>query len=385
MTVKRLADINCYDGKTINPLRFPDETYELYSVPSFDVGYPEIIRGSDIGSSKLVVEENDVLICKINPRINRVWVVKHNTKFPLLASSEWIVVRNRDIDSNYLKWYFSSPAFRNLLVSQVAGIGGSLTRAQPKQVGIYPIPIVSLNEQLKIADTLEIVTELISLRIKQLTKLDELVKARFIEMFGDPVKNEKNWPMARLSDIAMIRIGPFGSLLHREDYIENGHALVNPSHVIDGAIVADKTLTVSEDKYRELSAYKLEIGDVVLGRRGEMGRCAVVYNDGFICGTGSLIIRSGNTIKPYFLQKILSYPTFKSVIEEKSVGVTMQNLNVPIVSSLLIPSLPLELQEQYLKFVKQVDKLKFEIQKNLDILETFRKALMKQYFTEVKI
>ena len=78
------------------------------------------------------------------------------------------------MDSNYLKWYFSSPTFRNLLVSQVAGIGGSLTRAQPKQVAKYPVPIVDICEQRRIAAVLNKVSGLIAKRREQLDKLDEL-------------------------------------------------------------------------------------------------------------------------------------------------------------------------------------------------------------------
>ena len=85
-----------------------------------------------------------------------------------------------------------------------------------------------------------------------------------MELFGDPVTNEKGWPIVRLDSVADIRIGPFGSLLHKEDYIEGGHALVNPSHIIDGKIVPDQELTVSDEKYNLLSTYQLEKGDVVL-------------------------------------------------------------------------------------------------------------------------
>ena len=110
-------------------------------------------------------------------------------------------------------------------------------------------------------------------------------------MFGNPVTNEKGWSLLRLDEIAEVKIGPFGSLLHREDYIEGGYALVNPSLIIDGEVVIDPKLTVSEEKYEELSAYIMHIGDIVLGRRGEMGRCAVVNTEGYLCGTGSMILR----------------------------------------------------------------------------------------------
>ena len=345
-----VADINQYSGTTINPPDNPDEVYELYSVPSFDSQYPEIIKGSEIGSSKITVEDGDVLVCKINPRINRVWVVKHHTDHPLLASSEWIVVRNSKMDSNYLKWYFSSPTFRNLLVSQVAGIGGSLTRAQPKQVAKYPVPIVDICEQRRIAAVLNKVSGLIAKRREQLDKLDELVKARFVEMFGDPVSNPYNWEKVSLSELADIRIGPFGSLLHKEDYIEGGHPLVNPSHIIDGKIVIDEKLTVSHQKYVELEAYHLKAGDVVMGRRGEMGRCAVVSQEDLLCGTGSLLIRPKGKVTADYIQKIISFPSFKKMIEDMAVGQTMPNLNVPIVSAFQIIKPPVQVQENYYTF-----------------------------------
>ena len=375
-----VADINQYSGTTINPPDNPDEVYELYSVPSFDSQYPEIIKGSEIGSSKITVEDGDVLVCKINPRINRVWVVKHHTDHPLLASSEWIVVRNSKMDSNYLKWYFSSPTFRNLLVSQVAGIGGSLTRAQPKQVAKYPVPIVDICEQRRIAAVLNKVSGLIAKRREQLDKLDELVKARFVEMFGDPVSNPYNWEKVSLSELADIRIGPFGSLLHKEDYIEVGHPLVNPSHIIDGKIVIDEKLTVSHQKYVELEAYHLKAGDVVMGRRGEMGRCAVVSQEDLLCGTGSLLIRPKGKVTADYIQKIISFPSFKKMIEDMAVGQTMPNLNVPIVSAFQIIKPPVQVQENYYTFVTQVDKSKLTIRQSLDKLEVLKKALMQQYF-----
>jgi len=224
------------------------------------------------------------------------------------------------------------------------------------------IDVPTLSEQAEIVDRLDRICDLIELRKQQATNLDDLVKSRFIELFGDPVRNEKGWPMATIGDIAEIRIGPFGTLLHKEDYVVDGHALVNPSNIIDGKICIDPKLTVTDEKYAELTAYQLDIGDVVLGRRGEMGRCAVVYENGLLCGTGSMVLRPNEQMHPYFLQTIISSPTYKKIIEDKAVGVTMLNLNVPIVSSLTIPQLPIPMQEQFIEFKQQTDKLKFDIQ-----------------------
>ena len=236
------------------------------------------------------------------------------------------------------------------------------------------------NYQNVVVNQLDNLENLINLRKQQLAKLDELVKSRFIEMFGDVINNDRNWPMATMGDVAEIKIGPFGTLLHKEDYIVGGHALVNPSHIVDGKISVDISLTISDEKYEELSAYHLKLDDIVLGRRGEMGRCAVVREEGLLCGTGSLIIRPNKKLKPYFLQTIISNPTYKKIIEDKAVGVTMMNLNVPIVESLRVPMLPIELQNDFIAFMEQVDKSKFEIQKSLQQLETLKKALMQKYF-----
>lgn len=147
--------INQYVGISADPTKAKNETFELYSVPSSADNYPEIVLGADIGSAKQSVKKGDVLLCKINPRINRVWKVSKYTDHSLLASSEWIVVRNSRLISNYLMWCFRSPYFRGYMLSNVSGVGGSLMRAQPKFVQGYPVPVPPLAEQQRIVDRIE--------------------------------------------------------------------------------------------------------------------------------------------------------------------------------------------------------------------------------------
>lgn len=244
----------------------------------------------------------------------------------------------------------------------------------------YEIPVYDESTQQEIISILDKVSKIIENRKYQLDKLDELVKSRFIEMFGDPVCNPKGWEKVSLSDIAELKIGPFGSLLHKEDYCDYQHPVINPSHIIDGKIIVDNNLTVTNDKYEELYAYHLKIGDVILGRRGEMGRCAVVESDNMLCGTGSLFIRPFGELRADFIQKIISFPTFKKTIEDMAVGQTMPNLNVPIVSNFQIIKPPIEVQASYYDFVAQVDKSKLAVQKSLEQLEILKKALMQEYF-----
>lgn len=280
-------------------------------------------------------------------------------------------------NSRYL-WYAIANKVDEL---NVKGTGSTFKAISKNVLGETEIRLPSLDRQQWISAILDKLSSLISLRKQQIAKLDELVKARFVEVFGDPVQNSKGWPLTSIGDIAEIRIGPFGTMLHKEDYIEGGHALVNPSHIVDGKISTDPKLTISDEKYGELISYALQVGDIVLGRRGEMGRCAVVYENGLLCGTGSMIIRLNGQIKPYFLQNILSNPTYKKIIEDKAVGVTMMNLNIPIVSELKVPQLPIALQDTFIEFMTKIDKQKLTIQQSLDKLKVLKKSLMQEYFT----
>lgn len=238
----------------------------------------------------------------------------------------------------------------------------------------------NIEKQLEIIDVLGRCKKVIEARKQELVELDSLTKARFVEMFGDPVSNPYGYDKVALSDLADIKIGPFGSLLHKEDYIDGGHPLLNPSHIVDGKVSPDDKLTISDEKYEELSAYQLKTGDVVMGRRGEMGRCAVVPEDGFLCGTGSMLIRTKWEVTADYIQKIISFPSFKKTIEDMAVGQTMPNLNVPIVSGFQIIKPPMEVQDRYYAFAEQVNKSKVAVQKALDETQILFDSLMQKYF-----
>ena len=151
----RLGSINQYEGDNVEPSAQSDTIFELYSVPCYEQKYPEIVAGEKIGSAKKSVKKNDVLLCKINPRINRVWKVEQYTEHPLIASGEWAIIRNPDIFADYLMRYFQAPVFRKYLLSNVSGVGGSLMRARPKFIDIYPVPLPPRVEQARIVVVIE--------------------------------------------------------------------------------------------------------------------------------------------------------------------------------------------------------------------------------------
>jgi type I restriction enzyme S subunit len=153
----RINDINFFQSNTENPMLEGNKnrTYELYSVPCFEAKYPEIVKGTEIGSTKVLVNKGDVLISKINPHLNRVWCVPQFTEHRMIASSEWIIIRNTEINQSYLVYVLQSGYFLDKMLSNTSGVGGSLTRAKPYEVKKYEIPLPPLAEQSRIVAKIE--------------------------------------------------------------------------------------------------------------------------------------------------------------------------------------------------------------------------------------
>src|SRR5580704_11047947 len=108
-------------GATVDPSRRSDQQFVLYSVPSFETGNPETLTGREIGSSKQRVRQGDVLLCKINPRINRSWLVGSHPSQEVIASTEWIILDGQGaIDPFYFQWVLRQTRVRNFLASNVS-------------------------------------------------------------------------------------------------------------------------------------------------------------------------------------------------------------------------------------------------------------------------
>ena len=151
-----MAEVNENNSASVDPSKSPNNDFELYSVPAYETGIPEFVKGKDISSSKKSVSRNDVLLCKINPHLNRAWIVSHyKENIPCLASSEWIIFRNNSIIPQYLSFCFTSNYFKGLMLSNVSGVGGSLMRAQPVIVSKYLFPLPPVNEQRRIVEAIQ--------------------------------------------------------------------------------------------------------------------------------------------------------------------------------------------------------------------------------------
>lgn len=328
---------------------------------------------------KQTLRKGDILICASSGSKNLVGkAALVQSDIEATFGAFCCVVRPTEINQYYLGHYFRSATYRRAI--EAASTGTNINNLKPDNFRTLLVPEIPEGEQAAIAMKLDCILEQVSLEKSCLHKLDELVKSRFIEMFGDPIDESSPWPKLAIKDFCTLKIGPFGSSLHKQDYITGGRPLVNPSHIVDGKIVPANDLTISEEKYQEMEAYHLEPGDVVLGRRGEIGRCAVVYSSGYLCGTGSMIVRPSDKCRPDYLQRVLSFPSFKDALERNAVGQTMKNLNAKIVGQAVVALPSINAQNEFAAFVQQVEKLEFETQQAIDKLQTLYDSLAQEYF-----
>lgn len=339
-----------------------DGPYAIYGAPGI-IGY----------SSTYQFEHPYLAVVKDGAGVGRVMVCE--AKSSVLGTMQ-AIKPNDGVDLYYLQHLLKAMNLSSYYT------GATIPHIYFKDYGNASVSSPSLSEQKAIAAVFRKHGQLVEQYERMLEMLDELVKSRFVEMFGDPIDESSPWPKLAIKDFCTLKIGPFGSSLHKQDYITGGHPLVNPSHIADGKIVPANDLTISEEKYQEMEAYHLEPGDVVLGRRGEIGRCAVVYSSGYLCGTGSMIVRPSDKCRPDYLQRVLSFPSFKDALERNAVGQTMKNLNAKIVGQAVVALPSINAQNEFAAFVQQVDKLEFETQQAIDKLQTLYDSLAQEYFGE---
>ena len=282
------------------------------------------------------------------------------------------------LDVQYL--FFFMDKYLETLRSQ--SIGGVIKYIKLGNLTEADIFIPSIERQRKIVQILRKSRKLISLRKQQLAKLDELVKARFVEMFGDPVSNPKHWKTAFLLDIGYCKNG---MNFHKGDSGVDIHCLgvgdfknrTMIQNVEDLPFVSLNELPDPE--------YLLRDNDIIFvrsnGNKELVGRCLAIYPGSIPVTYSGFCIRyrltSTNIDTPYLLQ-VLKTDSIRKKMTGR--GANIQNLNQQTLSQLLVPIPPLSLQNEFAAFVERVDQQKQTIQQSLEKLELMKKVLMQEYF-----
>ena len=185
----------------------------------------------------------------------------------------------------------------------------------------------------------------------------------------------------------IIQTGPFGSQLHQSDYSEVGIPVVMPKDIVEGRIAADTVARVSPDHVERLSRHKLSAGDIVYGRRGDIGRQALIRPEqaGWICGTGCLRLSLGKAVlDPLFLHYYLKQDEVVSWITNQAVGATMPNLNTGILRSVPVRLPPLPIQRRIASILSAYDELIENNQRRIKILESMARGLYREWFVHFR-
>lgn len=250
------------------------------------------------------------------------------------------------------------------------------------------IPLPPLDVQRRIADTLDKVTELITLRKTQLKKLDELVKARFVELFGDPFINPMKWKKIKIEEAVTVE-PQNGMYKPQSDYVTDGSGtpILRIDGFYDGVVTDFSSLKrlLCEDKERQ--KYLLKEDDIVINRVNSieyLGKCAHIT--GLLEDTvyESNMMRmhfDSERFNPVYVTHLLcSRFIYDQIVNHAKKAVNQASINQKDVLDFDIYQPPIELQRQFATFVKQTDKSKVIIQQNLDTLEILKESLMQEYF-----
>ena len=186
-----------------------------------------------------------------------------------------------------------------------------------------------------------------------------------------PFQIPDSWEWVRLGEICTkFSTGPFGSMLHKSDYTTNGIPVINPANIINGIIALAKAMNITNEKAQELSKYILYEDDILLARRGDLSKCAIVTKEsaGCLCGTGSFAMHLCLVNTIYF-QILYNTQYIQNILIAASVGATMDNLNQNVLSKILIPLPPLAEQQRIVSAIEKWFSLIDEIETNKESLQ----------------
>ena len=338
----------------------------------------------EVKSLTFYFNSSHILYGRLRPYLNKVFL----PNFEGHCSTEIFPIKvNDSLYKKYLFYWLTCDEIVRRINATCTG--ARMPRANMRKFFEIQIPLPPLPTQHRIVKILgEVFGHIAKAKEnaeKNLQNAKELFESYLQSFFAN---QGKGWEEKKLGEIASeMMTGPFGSMLHKSDYVEVGTPVVNPQNIVSGKIIPlQKTMITAKPTLR-LKKYMLRKNDIVMARRGEMGRCALVTDNevGWLCGTGSLVIRLKNIADEKFINTYLSSDKSKEALLKASIGTTMSNLNQGILSDLAISLPPLPQQKSIvakLDFLSaQIRKLEAIYKQKLADLEELKKSVLQKAFS----
>ena len=369
--------------------RVPIDTYCEKKIPTLQKTYDGLIDYVDISSvdntekkiisyqtiestdapsrAKQLLQKGDVLVSTVRPNLNAVAVVEEETENLMVGSTGYCVLRCKDnMDVRYLFNFCQSQYFVDDMSSQATG--ASYPAVSNGIVRSALIPCYSIEEQREIAEKMDTVSELLALRKQQLAELDELIKSRFIELFGDPNTNPMKWKKEQLQINATLLNG---RAYKQDELLDNGkYPVLRVGNFFSNRGWYYSDLELDEDKY-------CDDGDLLYAWSASFG--PRIWNGGKVIYHYHIWkVLVGEKYNKQFLCHLLDYATASFMGDTHGIGMMHLTKSGMEETEFIVP--PIDLQNQFAAFVEQTDKSKLAVQQSIAELEELKKSLMQQYF-----
>ena len=381
ISIRNGASIKQYDNATGIPIT-RIETIANRKVDRNKMGYADIKSPEKYQS--YILQDGDILMSHINSvqHLGKTAIYHAIANELIIHGMNLLGLRaNTDIiDSEYANYFFNSNSFLRQLpkITKKSVNQASFTVTELKKL---EIPCPTLNKQKLIAHRISKLERLIDLRKQELIKLDELVKSRFIEMFGDPVNNSQK--RKRVPFSAFMKNIRYGTSQPPVFSVDGEYQFIRATNIKAGKIIPDRLLRISRNEAAKIEKCKLNGGEIIIVRSGVNAGDTCVVTDKYknqYAGYDIIVSLDLNKANPIYFNILLNTHYMTDVIKPLTIRSAQPHLNSQQVQNLLMLDASIEEQNKFAGEVNKIDKSKLAIQKSLDELETLKKSLMQEYF-----
>lgn len=378
--IKKLGTVATYiNGRAFKPSEWETSGKPIIRIQNLTSKDAPYHFSSQEHETKYLVHKGDLLFAWSASLGAHIW----NAEDAWLNQHIFRVVPFDGISRDYLYYYLLRVVAD--LYSKTHGSGMVHITKEPFMNTEIPVP--SLPEQERIVARIEELFSQLDAGVETLKKTKALLAVYRQAVLKEAFSFYRDARTVEVIEIVDdIRIGPFGTMLHKSDYIGNGIPVINPQHIKGGKVIPSPLVSISQEKAAELSAYRLKSNDIIMGRRGEMGRTAAITDveNGWICGTGSILFRLKPEFDSVFYAQLLSSPDVVHYLEEHATGTTMKNLNEDIVQHIPVPFITAELQKEITMNMDSkmsvCDSIEQTIEASLQQAEAMRQSILKDAF-----
>ncbi len=344
------------------------------------IGFQTMPFGESPSRARKVVKKGSILVSTVRPNLNAIAVLENDTPNISVASTGFCILDCKDdVDNRFVFNFCKSRKFIDDMVSKATG--ASYPAVSDKIIRSALVPNYTYEEQCNISKVLDSISDIIDKREAELFSLDELIKARFVELFGDPVKNPKGWEVVTIGDIATeVRYGTSKPAVEGGKYpylrmnniTSDGHLDLNDLKYID----------ITEDEIEKCVVRK---GDVLFNRTNSIelvGKTAVfdLLDDMVIAGY-IIRVRLNERILPEVFSQYMNLEALKNILRSMAKGAVNQvNINAQELQSIKVYIPDMGAQKKFIEIKDQVDKSKVAVQKALDETQLLFDSLMQKYF-----